>query len=72
MQTVLPLIDGSALRITYRMYKPPYSDCYDGVGVVPHVDIDMADEVKDISLYKLTDTEDTQLSAAVGSFENDN
>ncbi len=72
MQTILPLIDGSALRITYRMYKPPFSDCYDGVGVVPHVDVDMAEEVRDISLYKLTDTEDTQLSAAVQSFENDN
>ncbi len=72
MQTILPLIDGSALRITYRMYKPPYSDCYDGVGVVPDVDVAMADEVKDISLYKLTDEEDTQLVAAVGGFEKDN
>lgn len=72
MQTILPLIDGSALRITYRMYKPPYSECYDGVGVEPDVDVAMADEVKGISLYKLTDEEDTQLTAAVGSFEKDN
>ncbi len=72
MQTILPLIDGSALRITYRMYKPPFSESYEGVGVVPHVDIDMAEEIRGISLYKLTDEEDTQLTAAVNSFENDN
>ncbi len=72
MQTILPLINGSALRITYRMYKPPFSDGYDGVGVKPDIDVDMADEVKNISLYKLTDAEDTQLNAAVLSFENDN
>lgn len=72
MQTVLPLIDGSALRITYRMYNPPFSDNYDGVGVVPHLDVDMAEEVRNISLYKLTDEQDTQLAAAIGNFENDN
>ncbi len=71
MQTILPLINGSALRITYRMYSPPFSDNYDGVGVEPHIDVDMADDVKDISLYKLTDSEDTQLTVAVQSFEND-
>ncbi|MBR4880830.1 MAG: PDZ domain-containing protein [Clostridia bacterium] len=72
MQTILPLIDGSALRITYRMYSPPFSDNYDGVGVEPHIDVDMADDVKSISIYKLTDENDTQLKAAVDSFENDN
>ncbi len=72
MQTILPLIDGSALRITYRMYKPPFSDNYDGVGITPHIDIDMAEDVRDISLYKITDEKDTQLAAAVRSFENDN
>ncbi len=72
MQTILPLINGSALRITYRMYKPPFSDNYDGVGIKPHIDIDMAEDVRDISLYKLTDDNDTQLIAAVQNFENDN
>ena len=72
MQTILPLINGSALRVTYRMYNPPFSDNYDGVGVVPHIDVDMAEDVRDISLYKITDEQDTQLIAAIGSFENDN
>ena len=72
MQTIVSLIEGSALRVTYRMYSPPYSDSYDGVGVVPHIDVDMAEDVRDISLYRITDEQDTQLIAAIGSFENDN
>lgn len=72
MQSILPLIDGSALRITYRMYKPPFSDGYDGVGVKPDIEIDMADEFKNVSLYKLTDTEDTQLVKAIEYLNNGN
>lgn len=72
MQSILPLIDGSALRITYRMYKPPFSDGYDGVGVKPDIDVDMADEYKNVSIYKLTDTEDTQLVRAIEYLNNGN
>ncbi len=72
MQSVLPLIDGSALRITYRMYKPPFSDGYDGVGVKPDIEIDMAEEFKNVSLYKLTDTQDTQLVKAIEYLNNGN
>ncbi len=65
MQTIVPLVNGSALRITFRMYKPPYSDSYDGIGVVPDISIDMADDVKNISLYKIEDNSDTQLMRAI-------
>lgn len=70
MQTIVPLNNGAALRLTFKMYKPPYSDSYDGIGVVPDIDIDMADEVKNTSIYKLTDDEDTQLVRAIEYLNN--
>lgn len=69
MQNIIPFTDGSALRITVKTYKPPFSDGYDGVGIIPDIEVNMADEVKDISIYKLTDEQDTQISKAVESFK---
>lgn len=68
MQSVIPLNDGAALRLTIKMYKPPYSEGYDGVGVVPDIDVDMAEEYENTSLYKLTDETDTQLIRAIEYF----
>ncbi|MBE6687416.1 MAG: S41 family peptidase [Ruminococcaceae bacterium] len=68
MQSVIPLNDGAALRLTIKMYKPPFSESYDGVGVVPDIDVDMAEEYENTSLYKLTDETDTQLIRAIEYF----
>ncbi|MBE6565448.1 MAG: PDZ domain-containing protein [Ruminococcaceae bacterium] len=65
MQSIFQLGDGSAVTISYRMYNPPYSDNYEGVGVEPDVVVEMADDVKNISLYKITDEQDTQLQKAI-------
>ncbi|MBR5514896.1 MAG: S41 family peptidase [Clostridia bacterium] len=65
MQTIIPLNGGAALRLTFKMYKPPFSDSYDGIGVVPDIDVALSGEVEDISLYKLTDENDTQLIRAI-------
>lgn len=70
MQSIMPLIEGSALRITTAMYNPPYSENYDGIGVVPNIDCDMAKEVENISIYKLTDEQDTQLVRAIEYLNN--
>ncbi len=65
MQTVVPLINGASLRLTFRVYMPPYSESYEGVGVVPDITVEQAEDVKDISLYELNDENDTQLVYAI-------
>lgn len=65
MQQIVPLPDGSALRMTYKMYFPPFSEGYDGVGITPDVDIDMDSALANKNIYKITDREDTQLQAAI-------
>jgi len=65
MQSVIPLDDGSAISISTRMYYPPFSDNYEGVGIAPDIVVEMADEVKHINIYKINDWQDTQLQAAI-------
>ena len=67
MQTVIPFTDGSALRITYKMYSPPKSDNYDGVGITPDIEIELDEALSGKSIYTITDAEDNQLQAAIAA-----
>ena len=58
-------LDGSAVTITYFRYSPPYSENYDGVGIVPDKIVELSEEAAKKSIYKLTREEDTQYTAAV-------
>lgn len=60
-----PLSDGSWVYISTELYYPPYSDNFEGVGITPDVVLELPDEVKNISLYKLSYEQDTQLKKAV-------
>lgn len=66
MQRMFQLPDGSGLSITYQMYYPPFSDNYDGVGVIPDLEVELDESLADKNIYKITDEEDNQLQAAIG------
>ncbi|MBR4959491.1 MAG: S41 family peptidase [Clostridia bacterium] len=70
MQTTVPLSDGGGVSITYRMYSPPFSDNYHGVGIVPDVVVELDEALKNKNIYKITDWEDNQLAAAAAVFGN--
>lgn len=65
MQTVVSLPDGSGLSISYRMYNPPYSENYEGIGVIPDIELPLKDELLEKNFYKITDDEDNQLQTAI-------
>lgn len=65
MQTLRRLSDGSGLSVTYRYYCPPFSDNYDGIGVQPDVIVEPEGAMLEKNIFKLTDEEDNQLTAAV-------
>ena len=65
VQNIRRLPDGDALSYSYKMYDPPYSDNYEGIGVTPDIIIEQSDDVKGINLFKLTEENDTQLRAAI-------
>lgn len=64
MQTFYRLSDGSYFKCTTAMYCPPYSDNYDGVGIVPDVEVELDEALREKNIYKITDEEDNQLAAA--------
>ncbi|MBE6598437.1 MAG: hypothetical protein E7638_03225 [Ruminococcaceae bacterium] len=68
MQTTMALSDYSAVSVTFRMYNPPFSENYHGVGIVPDVVVELDEAVADKNIYKITDAEDNQLAAAVATF----
>ncbi len=64
MQTVVSFPDGTAFKYTNRYYCAPFSENYHGVGIQPHVTVELPEEVAE-HFYTMTDEEDTQLKAAV-------
>lgn len=67
MQSTIPLSDGSAVSVTNHLYNPPFSDNYQGIGIEPDVIIELDESLRDKNVYKITDWEDNQLSAAVAA-----
>ncbi len=65
MQEIVTLSDGTAFGISTYMYYPPFSDCYEGVGVIPDYPCEMSESAASVNFYKLTDDMDTQLQKAV-------
>ncbi len=65
MQNIMQLSDGSALRITVKMYRSPYSDNYDGIGLEPDVNVELSESAITKNPYTIKDTDDNQLLAAV-------
>lgn len=43
-QTIIPLTDGSAIKLTTARYNPPFSSSYDGIGVKPDFEVKMSDD----------------------------
>ncbi len=68
MQTTVPLSDNSAVSITYRMYSPPFSENYHGIGIIPDVEVELDEALLTKNVYKVTDEEDNQLAAAAATF----
>ncbi|MHB1152131.1 MAG: S41 family peptidase [Eubacteriales bacterium] len=70
MQTIVRLADNSAIRVTYKMYSPPFSDNYNGIGLVPDFIVELSEEAAKKNLYNINDTEDNQLQEAVNRIKN--
>jgi carboxyl-terminal processing protease len=67
MQGIYQLSDRTtALKISNARYFPPFSDCYDGVGIEPHMEVSLPDGLlREKSFDRISDEEDTQLQAAI-------
>ena len=64
-QTGQMLSDGSVVFITNFLYNPPFSENYDGVGIIPDIEAELPEEWQNKNLFLLPAEEDTQLHKAV-------
>ena len=71
-QTTYPLsrygYDG-ALKLTSFYYYPPCGEGYDGIGITPHVEVELSEEAQKYNINLLPDELDNQLAAAVASMK---
>ena len=65
MQHLIPLDDGGAISISTHFFNPPFSDNYEGIGVIPDQIVALDDALQNKHIYTLTDAEDNQLQAAL-------
>ena len=65
MQSLLPLPGDRAVRISTAYYNPPYSPNYEGVGVIPDVQVELSEQAREKNLFLLEYSEDTQKQKAV-------
>lgn len=63
VQSILPLTDGTAVKITIARYFTPKGVCIHGVGVTPNVEVELDDSLK--QLVVIPYDRDNQLQEAV-------
>jgi C-terminal processing protease CtpA/Prc len=61
-------LDGG-LKLTTFYYSSPKGDYYDGVGITPHVQVELSEEAQKYNINLLPDNLDNQLAAAVASMK---
>lgn len=59
------LSDGSVVFLTNFLYSPPFSENYDGVGIVPDHEVSLSEEWQNKNLFLIPHNEDDQLIKAV-------
>ena len=70
VQTIIPLTDGSAIKLTTSQYFTPSGVCIQGIGIEPDVKVSLSTE-KLLRSNALKDTEDDQLQAAIQILKED-
>ena len=68
MQSIIPLGgNGGAVKMTSAYYNPPFSENYNGIGIMPDVEVSLDETLSGKNVYKITDEEDNQLQSAIKS-----
>lgn len=63
VQTILPLNDGTAVKITISRYFTPNGVCIHGTGVTPDIEVELDDELK--QMVVIPHEKDNQLNKAI-------
>lgn len=65
VQEVLPLSDGSGLKVTVARYFTPSGVCIQGIGIVPDEEVQPDEKYKNVPVSQIPREDDTQFKRAV-------
>ena len=65
IQSLIPLADGSGIKITTAEYCTPNRNKINNVGIEPNIEVKLPEDIE-----KLTDENDTQLQRAMQELKN--
>jgi carboxyl-terminal processing protease len=65
VQTVIPLIDGTGIKVTTARYYTPSGECIQKKGIKPDIEVPLPDNLKDKPISELNRAEDVQLKKAI-------
>lgn len=65
VQIDYPLGDGSGLKVTIARYFTPSGVCIQGIGILPNVEVQLPDKLKNMAVSQIPRNEDVQLQKAV-------
>ena len=72
MQSIISLSQfgyAGGLKLTTKMYYPPSGEGYDGIGIIPDVEVALDEALLDKNIYEIKDDEDNQLRVALEYFK---
>ena len=64
------LSNGGYLKLTSFLYNPPFSENYDGIGIVPDIEVSLDEEYRNQNVLLLERDQDKQLEAAIQNILN--
>jgi len=67
VQNLIPLDDGSGIKVTVSRYFTPSGVCIHGTGIEPDVTVEMDEKYKNTPISQVPKEEDTQLKRAIES-----
>ncbi len=65
VQAVLPLEDGSGLKVTIARYFTPSGVCIQGIGIQPNEEVKLDEKYQNVSISEIPREEDSQLNRAI-------
>jgi carboxyl-terminal processing protease len=65
VQTVIPLIDGTGIKVTTARYYTPSGECIQKKGIKPDIEVPLPENLKDKPISELNRAEDVQLKKAI-------
>lgn len=65
VQDVIPLDDGSGVKVTTARYFTPSGVCIQGIGIQPDIEVNLGDKYKDVPVSQVPREDDLQLQTAI-------